>query len=54
VAKSLEQGTLGQVIRVKNEVTGNMFDVVVTGPQTAKLPAQGPAKEPGIATLDRQ
>jgi hypothetical protein len=26
-------------VRVKNEVTGNQFDVVITGPQTAKLPS---------------
>jgi len=39
VAKAMEQGTIGQTIRVKNEVTNNTFDVVVTGPQQAKLPA---------------
>ena len=42
VAKAMEQGTIGQTIRVKNEVTNNTFDVVVTGPQTAKLPAEQP------------
>jgi flagella basal body P-ring formation protein FlgA len=39
VALATEQGIMGQTIRVKNEATNNVFDVVVTGPQTAKLPA---------------
>lgn len=53
VARATEQGTIGQTIRVKNEVTGNMFDVVVTGPQTAKLPATGPGatEKPDVASL---
>jgi flagella basal body P-ring formation protein FlgA len=50
VARATEQGTIGQTIRVKNEVTGNVFDVVVTGPQSAKLPGRGPDKA-DIATL---
>jgi len=53
VARATEQGTIGQTIRVKNEVTNNTFDVVVTGPQTAKLPPSGAAAEPGVAALDR-
>ena len=53
VARATEQGTIGQTIRVKNEVTNNTFDVVVTGPQTAKLPPSGTAAEPGVAALDR-
>jgi flagella basal body P-ring formation protein FlgA len=52
VARATEQGTIGQTIRVKNEVTNNMFDVVVTGPQTARLPATGPV-EKSVAALDR-
>jgi flagella basal body P-ring formation protein FlgA len=51
VAKAMEQGTMGQTIRVKNEVTGNIFDVVVTGPQTAKLPAA--AGKGDVVSLDR-
>jgi hypothetical protein len=47
----MEQGTFGQSIRVKNEVTGNVFDVVITGPQAAKLATSGPEK-PDVATLD--
>jgi flagella basal body P-ring formation protein FlgA len=54
VARATEQGSIGQTIRVKNEVTNNMFDVVVTGPQTAKLPPSGVvAEQPGVAVLDR-
>jgi flagella basal body P-ring formation protein FlgA len=54
VARATEQGTIGQTIRVKNEVTNNLFDVVVTGPQTAKLPPSGTAPDkPGVAVLDR-
>jgi flagella basal body P-ring formation protein FlgA len=51
VARAMEQGTLGQTIRVKNEVTNNTFDVVVTGPQSAKLPA-GQSKM-DVASLER-
>jgi flagella basal body P-ring formation protein FlgA len=51
VAKAMEQGTMGQTIRVKNEATGNVFDVVVTGPQTAKLPATTPKGD--VVSLDR-
>jgi len=43
VAKATEQGSLGQTVRVRNEATGNLFDVVVTGPQMAKMAA-------GVAT----
>jgi flagella basal body P-ring formation protein FlgA len=49
VAKAMEQGTIGQTIRVKNEVTNNTFDVVVTGPQQAKLPAAQPKED--LATI---
>ena len=51
VARAMEQGTFGQSIRVKNEVTGNVFDVVITGPQAARLASSGPEK-PDVATLD--
>jgi flagella basal body P-ring formation protein FlgA len=52
VARAMEQGTYGQSIRVKNEVTGNVFDVVVTGPQAARLASAAPSDKPGVATLD--
>jgi len=37
VAKALEGGTFGQSIQAKNETTGAIFDVVLTGPQTATM-----------------
>lgn len=50
VARAMEQGTMGQTIRVKNEVTNNVFDVVVTGPQSAKLPASTETSD--VAAID--
>ncbi|HSI34704.1 MAG: flagellar basal body P-ring formation chaperone FlgA [Phycisphaerae bacterium] len=38
VARAMERGSLGQTVRVKNEATGNVFDVVLTGPQAGRLP----------------
>ncbi|HEY7116608.1 MAG TPA: flagellar basal body P-ring formation chaperone FlgA [Tepidisphaeraceae bacterium] len=52
VARAMEQGTFGQSIRVKNEVTNNVFDVIITGAQTARLPGQAPAEKPDVAVLD--
>ena len=49
VAKAMEQGILGQTIRVKNEATNNVYDVVVTGAQTAKLPPSGTVDRPATA-----
>lgn len=40
VAKALEGGAFGQTIRVRNETTRELYQVVVTGPQTASV---GPA-----------
>lgn len=37
VARAMEGGSLGQTIKVKNETTRDIFDVVLTGPQTASL-----------------
>ena len=37
VAKALESGSFGQTIRVKNEATKDVFQVVLTGPQTATM-----------------
>lgn len=37
VARALEGGAYGQTIRVKNEMTKEVFQVVVTGPQTASI-----------------
>ena len=35
VARALESGSYGQTIRVKNEATREIFEVTLTGPQTA-------------------
>jgi hypothetical protein len=37
VARALEQGSLGQTIRVRNENTRDMLDVTVIGAQEARL-----------------
>lgn len=37
VAKALRAGTYGEVVDVKNEATGEVFMVTVTGPQTAEV-----------------
>jgi flagella basal body P-ring formation protein FlgA len=39
VAKSMESGSMGQTIRVKNEETRDVYQVTVTGPQSASLNA---------------
>jgi flagella basal body P-ring formation protein FlgA len=37
VARAMEQGSKGQTIKVRNEVTRDVLDVTVTGPQEASL-----------------
>ena len=37
VGRAMETGTYGQTIRVRNEATRDILEVVVTGPQTAQL-----------------
>jgi flagella basal body P-ring formation protein FlgA len=44
VARAMEGGAYGQTIRVKNEATQDVYQVVMTGPQTARLRA--PAAKP--------
>lgn len=39
VAKAMENGVYGQTIRVKNETTRDVFQVVMTGPQQATMSA---------------
>ena len=39
VARALEGGSFGQVIRLKNEDTGETYEAALTGPQTAKVSA---------------
>lgn len=49
VARALESGSYGQTIRVKNETTKDMFQVVLTGPQTATMNLSQP--QPGQGNL---
>lgn len=37
VARAMEEGSYGQTIKVKNEATKDVFEVVLTGPQEATL-----------------
>jgi flagella basal body P-ring formation protein FlgA len=37
VARAMEGGAFGQTIRAKNEATGNIYEVTLTGPQTARM-----------------
>ncbi len=37
VARAMESGTFGQSVQAKNETTGAIFDVILTGPQTATM-----------------
>jgi flagella basal body P-ring formation protein FlgA len=48
VAKAMEGGSFGQSIRVKNESTKDVFEVTLTGPQTATMntPATASEKQP--------
>ncbi|MGD1278348.1 MAG: flagellar basal body P-ring formation chaperone FlgA [Tepidisphaeraceae bacterium] len=48
VARALEAGAVGQNIKVRNETTRDIFDVVVTGVQEARL--GGSAGDAGIAS----
>jgi flagella basal body P-ring formation protein FlgA len=45
VARAMEQGALGQTIKVRNENTRDLLDVTVTGPQEARLGEAPPADE---------
>lgn len=49
VARALEGGCHGQTIRVKNEATKEVFQVVLTGPQTATMNLGAP-----IASMNAQ
>ncbi len=37
VARAMESGSYGQTIRVKNEATREIYEVILTGPQTAEM-----------------
>ena len=41
VAKAVESGSYGQTLRVKNEATRDVFQVILTGPQTATMNLSG-------------
>ncbi|MGD0464183.1 MAG: flagellar basal body P-ring formation chaperone FlgA [Tepidisphaeraceae bacterium] len=45
VARAMEQGALGQTIKVRNENTRDLLDVTVTGPQEARLGEPAPADQ---------
>ncbi len=45
VARAMEQGALGQTIKVRNENTRDLLDVTVTGPQEARLGDPAPADQ---------
>jgi flagella basal body P-ring formation protein FlgA len=52
VARAMEAGSLGQTIKVKNETTHDIFDVVVSGPQQGSLNGDGPPPStPGNVAL---
>ena len=57
VGKALEGGSYGETIRVKNEATKDVYQVVLTGPQEATMApppaASAPAAEPGVASVGR-
>jgi flagella basal body P-ring formation protein FlgA len=37
VARAMDDGALGQTIRVRNETTREVYEVILTGPQTARM-----------------
>ncbi|WP_428938118.1 flagellar basal body P-ring formation chaperone FlgA [Fontivita pretiosa] len=47
VARAMEGGSYGQTIRVKNETTREVFQVVLTGPQTATMNLASPIASAG-------
>jgi flagella basal body P-ring formation protein FlgA len=47
VARAMEGGSYGQTIRVKNEETKDLFQVVITGPQTATMNLTMPVASAG-------
>jgi flagella basal body P-ring formation protein FlgA len=47
VARAMEAGSFGQTIRVKNEATNDVYQVVVTGPQAATMNLTAPVASAG-------
>lgn len=59
VGKALDPGSYGQTIRVKNEATRDVYQVILTGPQEATMaaPDAAPAVDAiaeGVASLGRE
>jgi flagella basal body P-ring formation protein FlgA len=48
VARAVEPGSFGQTIKVKNETTKDIYDVVVTGPQSGSV---GDLPESNVASM---
>jgi flagella basal body P-ring formation protein FlgA len=52
VGRAMEGGTFGQTIKVKNEATNDIYEIVLTGPQEGTLGAPAsPAGENKVATV---
>ncbi len=49
VARAMEGGTYGQSIQAKNETTGAIFEVILTGPQTATMGGASKAESVTVA-----
>jgi flagella basal body P-ring formation protein FlgA len=45
VARALQAGSAGQSVKVKNEATGDLFQVTLVGPQTAVLTGSDPVAD---------
>jgi flagella basal body P-ring formation protein FlgA len=53
VAKAMEAGSFGESIKVKNEQTGDIYEVTLTGPQTATMGASAGGEDRGSKMEDR-
>ena len=52
VARAMEGGSLGQTIKVKNETTKDIYDVVLTGPQQGVVECGWPGHRCGSRRTD--
>jgi flagella basal body P-ring formation protein FlgA len=50
VGRAMEQGSLGQNIKVRNETTRDVFDVTVTGPQEGRLGGESDTAAPAVGS----
>jgi flagella basal body P-ring formation protein FlgA len=53
VAKALEGGSYGETIRVKNEATKDVYQVVLTGPQEGSVTPVATTGEKGVASISQ-